>query len=462
MIVPAGPERSGSSHGVGGRLRGWLAAGTVGLCALFGIIIYVATDNGTVKITGTDDRMKVSIDGGDIRIENLGKSIRIRAGRHHLLVTRDGLTVKTEAFEINRGREKVLEVTYTRLKPDELAKAEAPRAAGSEPGPPSPKSSAPALAKSSAPGMAKSSAPAAPVIPSPRSKPEYITTAARRIKLKLIPAGEFMMGSDASDRDAANDESVVNAGKKQKHRVRITRPFYLGVTEVTRGQFRTFVDETGYKTDAEKGGEGGFGWDKEENEFRQDAKFTWRETGFLQTDEHPVVNVSWNDAVAFCQWLKTEDGRSHRLPTEAEWEYACRAGTRTRYFIGDDPEKLATVGDVADGTARARYPNWNTIAALDGYGYTAPVARFQANAFSLYDTHGNVYEWCQDLYDSDYYAYSPVEDPVCSTGATRRVIRGGSWRSNPHRCRSAYRYGLLPENRGYDLGFRVARSRSDR
>ena len=193
-----------------------------------------------------------------------------------------------------------------------------------------------------------------------------------------------------SDPDAEDDEVVVKDGKKQKHRVRITRPFYLGVTEVTRGQFRAFVDETGYKTEAEKDGKGGYGWDEEKKEFRQDAKFTWLNAGFEQTDEHPVVNVSWNDAVAFCEWLKSKEGQAYRLPTEAEWEYACRAGTTTRYFSGDDPETLATVGNVADGTAKAKYPAGLRIAASDGYVYTAPVARFQANAFSLYDTHGNV------------------------------------------------------------------------
>ena len=187
-----------------------------------------------------------------------------------------------------------------------------------------------------------------------------------------------------------------------------------------------------------------------------------RNAGFEQTDEHPVVNVSWNDAVAFCEWLKSREGQSFRLPTEAEWEYACRARTDTRYFSGDDPEKLATVGNVADGTAKAKHPVWATIAASDGYVYTSPVARFKANAFSLYDTHGNVYEWCQDAYDSRYYRSSPAEDPVCSTGVARRVFRGGSWDYDPRNCRSANRDSFEPENRNYGLGFRVARGQSDR
>ena len=231
---------------------------------------------------------------------------------------------------------------------------------------------------------------------------------------------------------------------------------------MTRGQFRAYADETGYKTEAEKDGKGGFGWDDKKKEFRQGPKFTWLNPGFEQTDEHPVVNVSWNDAVAFCEWLKSKEGQAYRLPTEAEWEYACRAGTTTRYFNGDDPELLAKVGNVADATAKAKYPSWSAIAASDGYVYTAPVARFQANAFSLYDTHGNVWEWCQDEYDSSYYKSSPMDDPLCSAGDSRRVIRGGGWIVvNPRRCRSAYRSRYVPGFPSVDMGFRVARGQSD-
>ena len=114
--------------------------------------------------------------------------------------------------------------------------------------------------------------------------------------------------------------------------MRITRPFYLGVTEVTRGQFRRFVDDAGYQTEAEKDGKGGCGWNEETKKFEQNPRYTWQNPGFEQTDEHPVVNVSWNDAQAFIGWLSRKEGKTYRLPTEAEWEYACRAGTTTRYF----------------------------------------------------------------------------------------------------------------------------------
>ena len=142
------------------------------------------------------------------------------------------------------------------------------------------------------------------------------------------------MGSDNSDTDARSDESVIDQdGKKHKHRVQINA-FYLGITEVTRGQFRQFVDANpSYRTDAEKDGRGGYGWNKKEKKFetRQGTTYTWRNPGYEQTDEHPVVNVSWNDAIAFCDWLNRVEGLTnvYRLPTEAEWEYACRAEHRT-------------------------------------------------------------------------------------------------------------------------------------
>ena len=142
-------------------------------------------------------------------------------------------------------------------------------------------------------------------------------------------------------------------------------------------------------------------------EFDFNEKYSWRNTGFEQTDEHPVVNVSWNDAVAFCKWLSKKEGKTYRLPTEAEWEYACRAGTTTRYYSGDDPETLAKVGNVADAALKAKFPDWKyTIKASDGYVFTAPVGKFKPNAFGLYDMHGNAWQWCADWYGEEYYCAS--------------------------------------------------------
>jgi sulfatase modifying factor 1 len=270
------------------------------------------------------------------------------------------------------------------------------------------------------------------------------------MKLTLIKAGEFLMGSPEDDKDASDDE-------KPQHRVRITRPFYLGVHEVTRGQFRRFVDEAGYQTEAEKDGKGGYGWNEEAKKFEQNPRYAWLNPGFDQTDEHPVVNVSWNDAVAFAGWLSRKEGKTYRLPTEAEWEYACRAGTTTRYFSGDDAEGLAEVGNVADGTAKAKYPDWTrAIAAQDGFVYTSPVGRYRPNAWGLYDMHGNVREWCWDWYDKDFYKSSRVDDPAGPLQAADRVIRGGGWDGDPRGCRSANRDGSASGRRIIFLGFRLA------
>jgi len=290
--------------------------------------------------------------------------------------------------------------------------------------------------------------------PPPKADDTLITNSLG-MKLKLIPAGEFDMGSDASDPMAGDDEKV----KGKKHRIRITRPFYLGTTEVTVGQFRKFVENAHYKTEAERDGKGGFGWNEAKGRFEQDPKCTWRSPGFRQTDDHPVVIVSRDDAVAFCGWLSKEEGQTYRLPTEAEWEYSCRAGQASRFWFGDDPEGLAKVGNVADGTAKTKHPDWDCIAAKDGYVYTAPVGQFRANGFGLFDMHGNVWEWCADWYDKYYYAKWRSKDPLNSTEAAFRLFRGGSWQDAPRFCRSAVRGWNIPHLRRSDLGFRVARVR---
>jgi formylglycine-generating enzyme required for sulfatase activity len=232
------------------------------------------------------------------------------------------------------------------------------------------------------------------------------------MKLVRIDAGEFQMGSPDEDAEADADE-------KPPHAVRITKAFFLGVHEVTRGQFAKFVEESGYS---------GAGH--------------WRDPGFAQTDAHPVVNVTWNDAVACCEWLSKKESVVYRLPTEAEWEYACRAGTTSVYPEGNDPTSLAKFGNVKGSG--------------DGYENTAPAGSFLPNAWGLYDMHGNVWEWCSDGYDENYYKVSPRDDPPGAAGASARVSRGGSWSTFP-RCRAASRRAKSPSDQDTFLGFRVAR-----
>ena len=271
------------------------------------------------------------------------------------------------------------------------------------------------------------------------------------MKLVLIPDGDYLMGSPGTERGR------VRYVEGPQRRIWITEPFYLGVYEVTVGQFRQFVEDTDYRTEPERDGQGGWGWNRTRRVFEgRSPKYTWRNTGFLQTDAHPVVNVTWNDAVAFCRWLSEVEGDEYRLPTEAEWEYACRAGTTTAYYHGDHPAGLAHVGNVAGVTARTTLPGCTAKAARDDYVVTLPVGRFRDNEFGLYDMHGNVWEWCADWYDLGYYRRSPEENPAGAAYGSLRVTRGGSWSVGPRSSRSASRNAFGPGTRSHDLGFRVA------
>jgi formylglycine-generating enzyme required for sulfatase activity len=280
--------------------------------------------------------------------------------------------------------------------------------------------------------------------------------------MTLVPPGEFLMGSTPEQiaqtsqidptfkKESANSEQPI-------HRVRISRPFYLSAQEVTRGQFARFTRATGYKTTCERpGGPSGMGFDRTTHKIKADRKFNWHNTAFPQDDTHPVVNVTWRDATAFCTWLTWQEGRAYRLPTEAEWEYACRAGTTTLFSSGDDPESLAAIANVSDATARTTFSGWHAITAKDGYVFTAPVGSFKANAFGLFDMHGNVREWCGDWNADDYYGRSPETDPPGASSGKTHVVRGGAWTTTAAGCRSASRGASSPSTVSLSLGFRVA------
>jgi formylglycine-generating enzyme required for sulfatase activity len=273
-------------------------------------------------------------------------------------------------------------------------------------------------------------------------------------KLMLIKPGEFLMGSPDSDVYALDDE-------KPQHKVRLTKPFYMATTTITVGQFKVFVKDSGFKTDAEKNG-GPFrtvtpGGKLEKGAARQ----SWQNTGLELTDEHPVVNVSQNDAIAYCKWLGDKEGRAYRLPTEAEWEYACRAGTMTRWHNGDDEENVAeVVANLAVGYSSPdgfkKYARQNARKTTNlGYLTLAPVAQFKPNGWGLYDMHGNVWQWCSDVYGAEYYKNSPAEDPSGPGSGEMRIVRGGAWSGTPAQCRSANRCGLDPRSTSLWLGFRV-------
>ena len=218
------------------------------------------------------------------------------------------------------------------------------------------------------------------------------------MRLVLIPAGQFQMGSPESDSEAYSDQ-------KPQHTVRITKPFYLGVTEVTQEQYERVM---GTNPSNFKG------------------------------VQLPVEKVSWEEAVEFCRKLSAKEGRTYRLPTEAEWEYACRAGSQTKWCFGDNGSMLGEYAWYDDNSA-------NT---------TRPVGEKKPNAWGLYDMYGNVWEWCSDWYGA--YQSTAVDDPTGAGAGLLRVDRGGGWGSDARGCRSADRHVGTPGDRSDYLGFRVA------
>lgn len=295
------------------------------------------------------------------------------------------------------------------------------------------------------------------------------------MKFVLVPSGEFLMGSDESPETLAAAYPQLERTRFLKlgdeapvHRVRITRAFYLEQHEVTVGQFRKFLEASGYRAESDADGTGGYGFNRDYDPARsargdafegRDPKYSWRNPGFPQTDDHPVTNVSWNDAVAMARWLSEKEGKTYRLPSEAEWEYAARAGTRTRYYSGDDPQSLLAAANVFDADAARNWPRWENqaLAGHDGFAFTAKVGSFAPNAFGLYDMHGNVWEWCSDWHGDDYYAQSPLDDPQGPASGNVRVRRGGSWHTWPFYARSAYRNWNAPQTRYTLVGFRLVR-----
>lgn len=230
------------------------------------------------------------------------------------------------------------------------------------------------------------------------------------MKFRLIPAGEFIMGSPEDEPDRADDEI--------QHRVEISREFYLGVTEVTQGQWKELMGTE-----------------------------PWKSEDFVKEGEnYPAVYVSWEDALEFCEKLSKREGVEYRLPSEAEWEYACRGGSNWKYHFGNTSTDLGKYA-------------WHDVNADDvGEEYAHEVGQKLANGFGLHDMHGNVWEWCGDCYGEDYYKVSPSRDPAGPEDDASRVLRGGGWSDTARLCRSAFRGWDSPGYRFNFLGFRVLRS----
>lgn len=266
-----------------------------------------------------------------------------------------------------------------------------------------------------------------------------------------IPAGGFLMGS----RDSAEQVVAKGGGDPQyyerehpQHPVEITKGFAMGVTEVTNDQFAAFVAATGYRTDNEKAGWGFVwkkGWTKVEGAEWRHPKGP--KDAIEGMGDHPVVSVSYNDALAYCRWLGRLTGRKYGLPTEAQWEYACRAGTTTPFSTG---ETITT--DQANYFGKKPYADGPKGVYRKK---TTPVKSFAPNPWGLHDVHGNVWEWCADYFSPDYYRDSPKVDPAGPAQGKERVVRGGAWNFPGRGVRSARRYGVDPDA-GYSIiGFRV-------
>ncbi|MBP7936344.1 MAG: SUMF1/EgtB/PvdO family nonheme iron enzyme [Phycisphaerae bacterium] len=310
-------------------------------------------------------------------------------------------------------------------------------------------------------------APSAAVPPSPPAVPTTLKNSIG-MSLKRIPAGEFMMGSKASvpeliDRFGGKDQWNRPATQIPYHKVRIRTPFYMAIHEVTVGQFRRFVEDTHYVTDAEGGAlsfaagrKGGDTLNSDgDSSWSEDA--SWRKPGFTQTNDHPVTFISWNDAKAFCAWLGKKEGRVYRLPTEAEWEYACRAGTDTEFWWGDDMDQSGRMANVADQAPRQAYPSWSSSTSRsDGHATTAPVGSYRENGFGLHDMIGNVAEWCEDHYHENY-AGAPADGSAWldDSSSSSRVIRGGAWDDPPAVYRVAARFDFPASFRNWGSGLRV-------
>ena len=272
----------------------------------------------------------------------------------------------------------------------------------------------------------------------------------RRIagEMVSIPGGSFRMGDLSGDgRD----------WEKPVHSVTVPA-FSMGKYEVTVGQFRRFVEATGYRTEAERNTDGNQGCSIYAGEgWEYTAGTSWRNPGFSVGDKHPVVCVSWDDAQAFVKWLNGEAGGDFRLPSESEWEYAVRAGSSTKYHFGNDESQLCRYGNHADSGTDF---DWKNESCSDGVGKrTAEVGRYQPNSFGLYDMHGNVWEWVEDCWN-DSYAGAPSDGSAWTSGdCSLRVVRGGSWLFEPWYLRSALRSWFIRSFRFANLGFRLAQDK---
>jgi serine/threonine protein kinase/formylglycine-generating enzyme required for sulfatase activity len=411
----------------------WWAMGSVAAAGLLaGAVLYFRVGKTLLEIDIDDPGIQVALRGSTITLTGpANEELKVEPGEHELTITHGDLKFKTGAFTIEKGNKQVVKVAF----------------AGS--------TLAATVGDKSLPVVSLADSPRPVLLAVPfdslaakeaqENWAKYLnaapkTTNSMGMKLALVPPGGFLMG--------------VAPGRH----VRITRPFYLGTCEVTRGQFAQFVAATGLQTVAERtpGGErpDDAPTSKGRVKWEPNQKYTWRAPGFSQEDDHPVVQITWHEAAAFCQWLGDKEGKKYRLPTEAEWEYACRAGTTGRFYNGNDLQTVTQIANVADASAMKVFPHWDDgVKTSDGYVYTSPVGHFRPNDFGLYDMLGNVSEWCSDWQAADFEKGATVDDPAGPPTGTAHVSRGAGF-SHAGGCR--WRYYGTEQFRRPDWGFRIA------
>jgi formylglycine-generating enzyme required for sulfatase activity len=259
--------------------------------------------------------------------------------------------------------------------------------------------------------------------------------------MKVLPPGHFDQGSADDDADAEEFE-------KPRHAVTLAQPFGFGMQEVTRAQYKEFVDETKRKVT---------GCATYDGNWTMRADLSWSNVGYPQTSSHPVACVSWQDATAYATWLSGKTGHVYRLPSASEWEYAARAGSAATRPWGAKTNEACAAANVADESAAQQFPGWTVHACNDGYVFTAPVGTFAANAFGLNDMFGNVFEWVQDCWHESYQGAPAEGSAWVAPGCTQREMRGGSWFTTPAYVRAAYRNRFEPDYRSNSIGFRLVR-----
>lgn len=281
-------------------------------------------------------------------------------------------------------------------------------------------------------------------------------------EMTVIPAGSYQMGGTLEEQDREGVPAQARPYELPQHRVNITQPFAMASYETTVAQFQQFQKETGWEV------QGCRSWEVRDGEFnmwyRKDLNPS--NPGFTQTAQDPVVCVRREDGQAFAEWLSKKTGKTYRLPTEAEWEYAARAGSSSTFFWGNDPEhdqacKYANVLDVSTTTTETNTAAWRAFNCNDGYAYTAPVGSFLPNAFGLYDVLANAREWVDDCWHANYQGapttqvrWGAENNGLCNFP----VLRGGAWIYNVHNVRTAYRNAYYSSQaRSTMWGFRVVR-----